>query len=177
MSSGRGSETAQAIIDRLNAEKKAWSFEIVTHVVLENEVIVLGRLTVDGSIRMAFGSASLSVEGSRKPGSASAELMSAANEALSRAARLFGVAIVLEQRADSPCDAVHGHCAPDPENRITQKQLGALNGVARRRNLGRTEFAEMLRARFGRGDLISLTKREASDLLTELSGMNGHASI
>lgn len=169
----RTEDGALAIADRLNADMKNWSFEIVTHLRLDGEVIVLGRLTVDGAIKMAFGSASLPRDG--EPCPTSALLATAANVALSRAARLFGVGLVLEPhadrtRTDSPSDG-----AATPDNRITQKQLGALQGIARRRNLGRMEFAEMLRARFGRGDLISLTKREASELLSELNGSNGHA--
>lgn len=169
----RAEDGALAIVDSLNAEKKSWSFEIVTHLRLDGEVIVLGRLTVDGAVKMAFGSASLPRDG--EPCPTSALLATAANAALSRAARLFGVGLVLEPHADRPRSESLSNGAATSENRITQKQLGALQGIARRRNLGRMEFAEMLRARFGRGELISLTKREASDLLSELSGSNGHA--
>lgn len=169
----RADEGALAIADRLNAEKKNWSFEIVTHLRLDGEVIVLGRLTVDDAVKMAFGSASFPRDG--EPCALSALLATAANAALSRAARLFGVGLVVEPRAERTRTESPTTGAATTDNRITQKQLGALQGIARRRNLGRMEFAEMLRDRFGRGDLISLTKREASDLLSELSGSNGHA--
>lgn len=178
MSSSRAAEPALIVVDHLNAEKLTWSFEIVTHLLLETEVVVLGRLTVDGVVKMAFGAASVSRDGSGKPGSVSTELTSAANEALSRAARLFGGRLAVEQeRAGPPLDTSPTDVvAPDPENRITQKQLGALQSIARRRNFGRSEVAEMLRTRFGRSELIRLTKHEASDLLTELSASNGHVS-
>ena len=39
---------AASLIDRLNAETRAWSFEIANHHILADEVVVLGRLIVDG---------------------------------------------------------------------------------------------------------------------------------
>jgi hypothetical protein len=168
------SDEALAIANRLNSERKNWSFEIVSHLRLDAEVIVLGRLTVDGTVKMAFGSSSEARDD--EPCPTSVLLATAANAALSRAARLFGVGLVLEPPAEQTRIESPSNTAAPPGNRITQKQLGALQGIARRRNLGRMEFAEMLRARFGRTDLITLTKREASELLSELSGSNGHAS-
>lgn len=164
------------IVDRLNREKKAWSFELVGHHVFEQEVVVLGRLTVEGVTKMAFGAAA--VPRGQSTGAVSTALTSAANEALLRTARLFGMGLVLAGAAPAcSSEPATDASVPSPENRITQKQLGAINGIARRRNLARAEVAEMLRARFGRTDLAQLTKREASDLLSHLSESSGHASL
>lgn len=178
--SARDNDTvALAVVDRLNTEKRAWSFEVVNHLILENEVVVLGRLVVDGVTKMAFGSAALSREGAGSTTSVGASLTSAANEALARAARLMGVGLVFSQ-TDTPAreDGARQEPAREttaPENRVTQKQLGAIHGFARRRNIGRTELGALLHERFDKSDLVTLTKREASTLIDELAQANGHA--
>src|SRR5207249_6616074 len=45
-----------SVIQRLNeALEGAWSFEIVHHEIREEEVLVIGRLTAEGIVKMAFG--------------------------------------------------------------------------------------------------------------------------
>jgi hypothetical protein len=178
--SARDNDTvALTVVDRLNTEKRAWSFEVVNHLVLENEVVVLGRLVVDGVTKMAFGSSALSRDGAGSTTSVGTDLKSAANEALARAARLMGVAFVFNQ-IETPAreDGARQEPVretPLPENRVTQKQLGAIHGFARRRNIGRTELGALLYQRFDKSELVTLTKREASTLIDELAQANGHA--
>jgi hypothetical protein len=177
VSGARADDAALAVIDKLNAEgDKKWSFEVVNHLVLENEVVVLGRLAVDGVPKMAFGTAAISRDGAGKAASVGSDLKVATNDALARAARLFGVGLVFEQpeRATAPEEPARDTLSP--ENRVTQKQLGAINGLARRRNIGRSELGGMLHQRFAKGELVSLSKREASEFISELSGTNGHTS-
>jgi hypothetical protein len=176
----RADDSVLAVIDRLNAEKKeVWSFEIINHLLLEGEVVVLGRLTVDGVLKMAFGMATVSRDAHGKPISIGEDLTAAANDALGRAARLFGVGLVFEppsttsssQASGAPADA-----PTTPENRVTQRQLGMINGLARRRNIARGALGSMLHDRFRKTELVALTKREASDFIGELNGANGHAN-
>jgi hypothetical protein len=47
-----------SVIDRLNEGCDAWSFDVVSHEVYDDEVVVLGRLTADGVVKMAFGTQS-----------------------------------------------------------------------------------------------------------------------
>lgn len=171
----RTDDAAIAIVDHLNSERKSWSFEIVSHVRSEGEVIVLGRLTVDGTVRMAFGAASLPRDGEPYP--MSALLATAANAALSRAARLFGFAFLVQPVAapsvpQSPAVTVD---VPSSQERVTQRQLGMINGLTRRKNIGRAALGSMLHDRFRKTELVMLTKREASDIIGELNGANGHA--
>lgn len=167
-------EHALAVVDTLNGEKKAWSFEVVTHLVLDREVIVLGRLLVDGVVKMAFGRSTASGDGVGSDASVGTRLQAAANEALARAARLFGVGLVFERGREKPQPVSRPDGdATTSQNRITQRQLGALQGHARRRNLGRAQLADLLRARFGKSELVTLTRREASELLTDLADANG----
>lgn len=169
-------ELVLGVIERLNGEKKAWTFEVTAHHVFEREVVVLGRLVVDGIAKMSFGAATASREmaGGSSVGTL---LQAAANEALARAARLFGVGLVFEPRSEASQPVTPPNReAPAPENRITQRQLGALQGHARRRNLARADVVDLLRERFGKSELVTLTRKEASELLTELTEANGHAN-
>lgn len=179
MSEHRTEDAALAVVDQLNTEKKSWSFEVVSHVVLDREVVVLGRLTVDGVTKMAFGSMAAPKDDKGNHESVGLTLKAAANEALARAARLFGVGLVFEGPAGDPTrgrreDAASRAMAA-PENRVTQKQLGAIHGFARRRNIGRAELGALLHERFEKTELVSLTKKEASALIDELAQANGHA--
>ena len=174
---------ALAIAEKLNAEKRAWSFEVISHLLRDDEVVVLGQLTVDGIAKMAFGSTAISRDASGRT-SIGSDLKTAANEALARAARLMGVGLVYapaqapqEEQASPSAGATPSPGAPtNPGNRITQKQMGALQGHARRRNIDREAFTGMLQTRFAKTELLHLTKAEASTLLTELTETNGHAS-
>jgi hypothetical protein len=47
---------AHAVIQRLNdAFEGNWSFEVVKHEIVEEEVVVLGKLAADGLAKMQFG--------------------------------------------------------------------------------------------------------------------------
>lgn len=175
MSGERVDEAALRAIDRLNAEKKVWSFEVTNHLVLDGEVIVLARLTVDGVAKMSFGTATTSRELNGNPSSVGTGLKVAANDALARAARLFGFGLVADGFGPGPEREPSPTSLP-PESRVTQKQLGAINGIARRRNIGRSELGELLLERFSKNALATLSKKEASELIGELSDANGHSS-
>ena len=51
-----------AVITRLNEGCDAWSFEVVSHEVQEGEAIVLGKLTAEGIVKMAFGGSTLTID-------------------------------------------------------------------------------------------------------------------
>ena len=56
-----------AVIARLNeAADFEWSFEVTKHEVLADEVIVLGKLTIDGISKTAFGGSSVTKDNSGK---------------------------------------------------------------------------------------------------------------
>ena len=177
MNERNADEFVLAVIERLNGEKKVWTFEVTAHHVFEREVVVLGRLVVDGVAKMSFGAATASREMAGAGSSVGTLLQAAANEALARAARLFGVGLVFEPRSEASQPVTPPNReAPAHENRITQRQLGALQGQARRRNLARADVVELLRKRFGKSELVTLTRKEASELLTELTEANGHTN-
>ena len=49
-----------AVVERLNeACDNGWSFEVVKHEIVEDGFIVIGKLIVDGVVKMAFGGATI----------------------------------------------------------------------------------------------------------------------
>ena len=173
-----------AVIARLNEGLDAWSFEIVRHEVLEEEVIVVGKLNAEGIIKMAFGGSAITRDRDGRPVSVADDLKSAASDALKKTASLLGVALELygagaargEQKA--PPDERHQHddhapAPTSPKDRLTGKQYAAVQAVARRKNVSRERLTNMLQERFRKTDLNTLTRREASSLLSEMTEANG----
>jgi hypothetical protein len=86
-----------SVIQRLNeALEGAWSFEIVHHEIREEEVVVIGRLTAEGIVKMSFGSSQVTRE--RESGalvSIGDDLKSAGTDCLKKCATLLGVGLHL----------------------------------------------------------------------------------
>jgi hypothetical protein len=84
-------------IKRLNAALDgAWSFEITAHQVTDNECIVIGKLTADGIVKMAFGGSD--IKRKKETGEViclADDLKAAATDALKKAASLLGVGLHL----------------------------------------------------------------------------------
>lgn len=177
------------VIARLNEACDAWSFEIIRHDVLENEVIVVGKLIADGIVKMAFGTAEIARGRDGQPLSIGDSLKAGASDALKKSASLLGVGLHLyadaAPRASTPAQSAGTSTDPAgttprriaAEERITTKQLGAVQSVARRKNIDRNELAAQLGERFGKNELQLLSKREASAFLSELLEANGAARV
>ncbi len=168
----------RAVIARLNEGCDAWAFEIVKHEIVEDEVIVVGKLVADGIIKMAFGGASITRDREGHIVDLGDTHKSAASDALKKAASLLGVG--LELYGASPTASAVTHEKKNAPaitaavgERITTKQLAAIQSVTRKQDIGRDDLVAMLGERFNKGELHALTKREASSLLSELIGSNG----
>ena len=100
-----------SVITRLNeALEGAWSFEIVHHEIREEEVLVIGRLSADGIVKMAFGGSQVTRE--RESGaliSISDDLKAASTDAMKKCATFLGVGLHLY--AEKP---IAGRAAPAP---------------------------------------------------------------
>lgn len=167
---------AHSVIARLNEGCDEWSFEIVEHQILDEEVVVVAKLTANGIMKMAFGGSSITRDREGRAVSIADDLKAAGSDALKKAASLLGVA--LELYGAGPPEVVHGRPAraPSPESpndRLTSRQLSAIQSIARRRNIGRGHLTSMLEQRFQKADLGHLSRREASSLLSELTEANG----
>lgn len=159
-----------AVIERLNEACDSWSFEVEKYEVQDGEALVLGKLTADGVVKTAFGGSSITVDREGSVVSIADDLKSAASDALKKAASMLGVGLELYggARREEPADGRER--APDkPSERITTRQLAALNGACRRQGMPQGELMSLVRSKTGRDTLADLTRREASDLITELS--------
>ena len=171
-----------AVIARLNeACDDGWSFEIVEHTVLDDEVIVLAKLTADGVVKTAFGGTSITRDREGRPLSIADDLKAAGSDALKKAASLLGVGLELYGGAAVEAPPARTTTtmparvpAPaSPSDRLTGRQFSAIQSLARRHNIDRDHLTGMLEERFKKTDLGHLSRREASTLLSEFSGSNG----
>lgn len=168
---------AHSVIARLNEGCDAWSFEVVEHQVLDEEVVVVARLTADGIVKMAFGGSSITRDRTGRTVSIADDLKSAGTDALKKAASLLGVALELygaSHRDDTRERSSSEHTAAETSrDRLTGRQLSAIQSIARKRTIGRAHLTSMLEQRFRKGELGHLSRREASSLLSELTDANG----
>ena len=163
-----------AIITRLNEGCESWSFEVVEHQVLEDEVLVVAKLTADGVVKMAFGGSLITRDREGTTVSIADDAKAAASDALKKAASLLGVALEMYGGASQN----HGggrstERAPEPDDRLTARQLAAIQAVCRRRSINRDELQALVSKTTGKGDVQYLTKAEASGLLDVLGAANG----
>ena len=204
---------AHTVIAKLNeAIDGDWSFEIVDHKILDNEVVVLGKLIVHKEPQIsksAFGSQAIKrYDQSGEIICLGDDLKAAASDALKKAATLLGVALHLydkdsvngseanaaarpngsngndgnasRQAANSQSvngnganSQGNGHGSPivirDPNAPLTVNQLKAIFKICKS-TMGMTNQAinEMVKERFGKENVDSLTKQEASDLIDSM---------
>jgi hypothetical protein len=101
---------APVVIARLNdAFDAAWSFEITEHRILQDEVLVLGRLTAEGIVKNQFGSSQITRK--KDTGeiiSLGDDLKAAATDALKKAATLLGVGLHLYESEASSQKPMNG---------------------------------------------------------------------
>jgi hypothetical protein len=163
-----------AVIGRLNEACEAWSFEIVSHEVQDGEAIVLGKLTAENVVKMAFGGSTLTIDREGTVMSLADDFKAAASDALKKAASLLGVGLELYggQPAHEPERPKTLPTLPLDE-RLTSRQLAAIHGASRRRGLSRENLVHLIQRSAGKGDVAELSKTEASLLLSELNGTNG----
>ena len=166
-----------AVIKRLNeAFEGAWSFEVVEHRVLEGEVLVLGKLTAEPGVKMAFGGSAIThAKETGEVVSLVDDLKAAATDALKKCATLLGVGLHLYEngRNGEPkarCTSAPESVEPKPTNgngRITAKQLAYLYALCKTNNLAKDDLQRMSVERFERvPDFLS--KQQASELIQEL---------
>jgi hypothetical protein len=189
-------------VRRLNeAFEGRWSFAIVNHIIRDTEVIVLGMLTTDGVSKTAFGSSSITVSRDGEVVSVGDDLKAAATDALKKCSTLLGVGLHLygaDRHADdqrpsggtsrqrnggkhngsrdrsASGTSTNGNGATNG-NRLTQKQLSCIWGMARSLGLSADQIRERTSKVFGVHP-EHLSKIDASAFITELGeGLGQHA--
>jgi hypothetical protein len=165
-----------SVIQRLNEGSDNWSFEIANHQILDCEVVVLGRLTLDGVTKSAFGGSLITLANDGTAVSIGDDLKAAASDCLKKSASLFGIGLELyggKTAAEPSEPRPRPRSQDDPKDRATVRQMAALQGAARRRGLTKDRLSSIVHARTGKTDLAELDRAEASSLISELSGSNG----
>ena len=106
------------------------------------------------------------------------DLKAATSDAIKKTASLFGCGLEMYGAAPSASPrqrtAEDRSPAPRTEDRLTPRQLAALQTASRRRGWSAAQLSAMSDERFHKNNVQALTRAEASALLSELSGLNGH---
>jgi len=182
-----GHTVVQRLNDIFDAE---WKFNVVSYEVREdfNEVVVLGKLTVPGAVRMQFGSSQLTrAKDSGKIIAVGDDLKSAATDALKKSASLLGVGLYLYRKDKKPASPQTGatlHAVPESHSQIpsvcnqvatnrqqpsilSQSQNKYLHSLARQQGIPPSELAILCQERFSVA-VNFLSKENASAMIEEL---------
>ena len=164
-------------IHRLNeAFGVAWSFQIIQHEVLDHEVLVVGKLTTLGHVRMAFGGSQITrAKDTGEPVSIADDLKAAATDAFKKACSFLGIGLHL-YAADDPAKnpppkfSGNGNGNGKGNGRLTSRQLDAILSIGRDKGLDREQVRQMALDRFGK-NVEFIGKQEASAFITELQAV------
>jgi len=164
------------VIERLNSALPSWSFEVVSHQVLDDEVVVHARLRAGDVVKEDFGGSAITR--AKADGAIvciADDLKSASSDALKRCARLMGVALDL-YRGGGDAD-VRSAAAPRrpaaPPQLATPAQMSKVRSLAAQK---RADVDVIVFERFG-CEAGQLTKSDASTLIDELLGKNNGARV
>jgi len=162
-----------AIIGRLNeAFESMWTFEVAEYKVLDEEIVVLGKLTADGITKSQFGSTRITRH--RDTGetvSIGDDLKAAGTDAIKKCSTLFGVGLYLYggngngkgngkgQKSSLTNDSGNG--------RLTNKQLQAIFSIGKSKKMTQKAIKNFTIEVFNKvPDYLS--KEEASTIIQEL---------
>ena len=166
--------TAEQVRSRPGQHGKTLSYIDVRARAQERDAEFLGKLTADGQTKMHFGGTSITLDKEGRAVSIADDLKAAASDALKKCASLFGVA--LEMYGGAPAQGAEARPrerAPAPDDRVTARQLAAIQVLCRKRSIGREELYALVSKATGKTGVQYLTKAEASGLLDELGQGNG----
>ncbi len=171
---------AHQYVTRLNeAFGVAWSFQIIQHEILEHEVVVVGKLTALGHVRMAFGGSTITrAKETGEPVSIADDLKAASTDSFKKSCSFLGVGLHLygDDPAKNPPQRISGNGdgqangngkKANGKGRLTSRQLEAILAIGRDNGLDREQVRQMVLDRFGR-NLEFIGKQEASSFITEL---------
>ena len=169
------------VIDRLNqAFESLWSFEITAHEIHEDEVIVIGKLSAGGTVKMQFGSSRITrVKDTGEAISLADDLKAATTDAIKKAASLLGVGLHLYADKSSPSSAGtanqkgNGGDNSKSDNggngngRITAKQHSFLMKLSNEKGLTRKEFNDQCVEAYG-SVVDYLNRNDASSMIENM---------
>lgn len=175
-----------SVISRLNeAFESDWSFSIIEHHILDEEVIVLGRLTAGEIVKEQFGSNKITKDSETgRILCLGDDLKSAATDSLKKCSSLLGVGLHLygetvASEKKEEADTRKNNSAPSPKNGngngngngadlITPKQKKYVLTLGRRTNLDTSQVNKLCLENYSI-PLDELSKSDASDLIALLT--------
>ena len=171
------------VIERLNqAFESLWSFEIVSHEIHENEVIVIGKLSAESIIKTQFGSSRITK--ARETGeivSLADDLKSAATDAIKKCASLLGVGLHLyadkvpsrsaetaDQKGNGGNNSQSGN-GGNGNGRLSAKQHSFLMKLSNEKGLTRKELNDQCVEAYG-SVVDYLNRNDASSMIENMLG-------
>ena len=142
------------------ATDRKWSFSVEDHLVINGEVIVLGKLSLDGVFRVAFGGCP-----SEGPGPLHEKLQAASMDSLVRCSALMG--IVKDRQEQQPAHKPDNGNGTQEKTRITRRQVDYLYLLGRDLGLSRDQLADRCLQTFQKKPEY-LDRSEASGLIETL---------
>ena len=182
---------AATVIQRLNDCFDAeWMFEITEHRVLDDEVLVLGKLTAAGISKSQFGKSKIThSRADQSIVSIGDDLKAAASDSLKKCATLFGIGLHLylengnhngngnngSPATNKPREQANGNGNGNDSGRLTARQLSAIFALAKAKGWSNKDVRDFAHEMFGKMPDF-LTKREASAMIQHFQGDGNNAS-
>jgi len=166
-----------SVIQRLNdAFESAWSFEIVSHEIHQEEVVVIGKLTAGSLAKSQFGSSRITRNRDTKEIiSLADDMKAAATDALKKCATLFGVGLHMYAAKKGNGDSSHDTETGDKKNggnggnsgRLSSKQHSFLMKLANERKLTKKELNDRCVSEFG-AVVDYLSRNDAAKMIEKM---------
>ncbi len=176
---------AHEYVRRLNeAFGIAWNFEVLLHEVMDQEVLVLGKLTTNGFVKMAFGGSQITrAKESGEQVSLADDLKAAATDAYKKSCSFLGLGLHLYGRAvkeggvNEATPKSNQQQIPKPTNgnggngngssRLSSKQLSYILSLGQEKGMDYPAIKAKTMEIFNRVPEF-LTKTEASIVIQEM---------
>ena len=180
---------ASTVIQRLNDSLEGrWSFTIVDYQTDADEVIVRGRMEIDGTIREQFGTSKISrKKDTNESISWGDDLKAAASDCLKKLASTFGVGLYLYQTKPLTDHSQsnngngqnyssnnlpnHSRSRSNGNNRVTNEMIANLFSSAKNSGVSQAEIIRTANELF-RKPISQLTHLEAKQLLDQFQLIN-----
>jgi len=163
-----------SVIQRLNdAFESAWSFEIISHEIHQEEVVVIGKLTAGTLAKSQFGSSRITRNRDTKEiVSLADDLKAAATDALKKCATLFGVGLHMYAAKNGNARADQGHDSDgrnggSTNGRLSSKQHSFLMKLATERKLTKKELNDRCVQEFG-AVVDYLSRNDAAKMIEKM---------
>lgn len=165
------------VIQRLNdAFDGQWNFEVMEYQHMNDEVVVLGKLTADGVVKMQFGNSKVSISKSGEVISIGDDIKSAASDALKKTATLLGVGLHLYGQLPETDSDANSNDATDMStmsgnkgtNLISNEQLATIKKLRMKLKWNASDVQDKSERLFATRDIATLNSTMATALISYL---------